>query len=139
MEKLRAGFRLFVAFVLGALVGVIGTGVVISSGYGIGDLFVAAAPQVKALQRDLEEARSHRDSVTLRFEQLASQLEQVEARYGDLGRRLESIEAGLRRVAKAKASVPAPTPGAAEAPEPPQEVEDYPKTPGGQSSQKPKE
>jgi hypothetical protein len=116
MEKLRAGFRLFVAFVLGALLGVIGTVVVINSGNEIGDSFIRGAPLVKSLQRDLDEARSHRDSVSRRFEQLASQLEQVEKRYGDLSRRLELIESGLHRTGQAKPSAPAPE--AAEAPQP---------------------
>ena len=119
MEKLRAGFRLVVAFVLGALLGVIGTVVAINSGHGIGDSFIRGAPLVKALQSDLDEARSHRDSVTRRFEQLASQLEQVEKRYGDLGRRLELIESGVHRTGQARPSAPAPTPEAAEAPQPP--------------------
>ena len=119
MEKLRAGFRLFVAFVLGAVLGVIGTVVVINSGHEIGDSFIRGAPLVKALQSDLDEARSHRDSVTRRFEQLASQLEQVEKRYGDLGRRLELIESGLHHTGQARPSAPAPTPEeAAEGPQP---------------------
>jgi len=116
MEKLRATFRLFVAFVLGALLGVIGTVIVINSGHEIGDSLIAGAPRVKALQRDLDEIRSHRDSVTLRFEKLVSQLEQVESGYQDLRRRFESIEAGLHPTGQPTPHAPAPRPEAAGVP-----------------------
>jgi len=119
MQKLRVAFRLFITFVLGAVVGVIGTGYAISSGNQLGDFFVAGAPQMKALQRDLDEARSHRDSVTRRFEEVASTLGQIERRYQDLGRRLEAIEAGLRRGGRARAFVPESAPGAEVTPQTP--------------------
>ena len=118
MDKVRVAFRLLIAFVLGAVVGVFGTGYAISSGHKLGDFFVAGAPQMKALQRDLDEARSHRDSVTRRFEDVASTLGQIERRYEDLGRRLEAIEAGLRR-SQARAFVPESAPGPAVTPQPP--------------------
>ena len=97
MTKLVVVFRLFIAFILGALIGILGT---VGTAYfypQVTDTFIVKSPGVEQLRRDLDTVVAQRDEVTRRLEKLASVLEQVERRYEDLGRRFDAIEAGIRR------------------------------------------
>ncbi len=117
MAKLLAGFRLFVAFLLGLLLGVIGTVVMITQQWGIGDFVVSATPQVKELREGLARVESERDGMTRQLEGVTAVLQQVQKRYEDLGRRFESLEAVLRSPRPAMpgppAGEPSPAPGRA--------------------------
>jgi len=106
MAKLVTALRLLVAFVLGALIGILGT---VSTAYfypDVTDSFIAKSPGVEQLRRDLDTVVAQRDDMTRRLEKLASLLEQVERRYSDLGERFSAIEAGARGASSAPAKQP---------------------------------
>ena len=111
MAKMLAAFRLFIAFLLGLLFGVIGTVVMITQQWGVSDFVVSATPQVKELREGLARVEGERDQMTRRLESVAGVLQQVEKRYDDLGRRFESLEA-QQRGRSAAPRTPAPPPAA---------------------------
>jgi hypothetical protein len=106
MAKLVTVLRLLVAFVLGALIGILGT---VGTAYfypDVTDSFIAKSPGVEELRRDLDTVVAQRDDMTRRLEKLASLLEQVERRYADLGQRFSAIEASGRGATPAAAAQP---------------------------------
>ncbi len=97
MAQLMVVFRLFIAFILGALIGILGTVGIAYFYPQVTDTFIVKSPGVEQLRRDLDTVVAQRDDVTRRLEKLSSVLEQVERRYEDLGQRFDAMEAGIRR------------------------------------------
>ena len=101
MAKLLAAVRIVVAFVLGALVGVLGTvGTIYFYRDAVAQTFMASTPGVEELQRRLHDVEAQRNTLTRRREDVSGGLERVEKRDDEVRARWASIEGALRSQAR---------------------------------------
>jgi hypothetical protein len=103
--------KVLFGFLLGFILGVIGTGFLVTS--GAGNYLIAANPRVQELEAKIREAEDQRTFVTRRLEEVARVTERMATRFEELQDRFAALE---RSRGAASAPPPAEEPSRAEVP-----------------------
>ncbi len=89
--------RFLFGFLLGVIVGAVGTTYFFSSGGG--DQLVAASPRVLRLEEDLRRVTQEREQIAKRLEDTAALMEKMTTRFTDLEHRFQTLENATRKPA----------------------------------------
>jgi hypothetical protein len=101
--------KVLFGFLLGFVLGAIGTGFLVTS--GAGNYLIEANPRVQELEAKIREADDQRAFVTRRLEEVAHVTEKMASRFEELQDRFDSLQRGRPEpVASAGAPVVAATP-----------------------------
>ena len=82
--------KVLFGFLLGFILGAIGTGFLVTS--GAGNYLIAANPRVQELESKIREAEDQRAFVTRRLEDVARVTERMASRFEELQDRFEALE-----------------------------------------------
>ena len=108
--------KVLFGFLLGFILGAIGTGFLVTS--GAGNYLIAANPRVQELESKIREAEDQRAFVTRRLEEVARLSEKMATRFEELSDRFVALERAQRDAAGAAAptvtATPIPPPETAE-------------------------
>ncbi len=101
--------KVLFGFLLGFILGAIGTGFLVTS--GAGNYLIAANPRVQELESKIREAEDQRAFVTRRLEDVARVTERMASRFEELQDRFEALERARPNAAVSAGPTAAATPG----------------------------